>query len=123
MFVGCFLIVFGMMMLSLAKSYHEVFLAQALCVGLGAGLVYVPALAAISTQFTTRRPIAIGLASAGFEHWYVFHKKNVAAADSIRRHHLPHHVPKIAASNGIWLGCPCHSLRQTDGRLSPTDER
>lgn len=60
-----FLIVFGMMMASLATSYYQVFLAQALCVGLGSGLVSVPALAVISTRYTTKRPIAIGLASAG----------------------------------------------------------
>ena len=65
MFLGCFLEVFGMMMVSLAKTYYQVFLAQALVVGLGAGLIYIPALALISTQFTTKRPIAIGCASAG----------------------------------------------------------
>ncbi|OAP60076.1 hypothetical protein AYL99_05078 [Fonsecaea erecta] len=63
--VGCFLTVFGMMMTSLAKSYYQVFLAQGICVGMGAGLSYVPTLALISTYFTTKRPIAIGIAAVG----------------------------------------------------------
>ena len=65
MFLGCFLIVFGLMMLSLAKTYYQVFLSQGLCVGLGAGMVYIPALALISTQFTSKRASAIGCASTG----------------------------------------------------------
>ncbi|EXJ68916.1 uncharacterized protein A1O5_07848 [Cladophialophora psammophila CBS 110553] len=64
-FTGCLLTVFGMMMTSLAKSYYQVFLAQGICVGLGAGLSYVPTLALISTYFTTKRPIAIGIAAVG----------------------------------------------------------
>ena len=63
--LGCFLLVFGMMMLSLATNYWEVFLAQGICVGLGAGLVYIPSLALVATQFTTKRPWAIGCASSG----------------------------------------------------------
>jgi len=62
---GCFLTVFGMMMTSLATSYWQVFLAQGICVGLGEGMSYVPVLAVIATHFTTKRPIAIGLASLG----------------------------------------------------------
>lgn len=65
MIIGCFLIVFGMMMLSLCTSYYQILLAQGIVVGLGAGLVYIPALALISTQFTKNRPFAIGCASSG----------------------------------------------------------
>ena len=65
MATGCFLIVCGMMMLSFCKTYYQIILAQGICVGLGAGLVYIPTLAIISTQFTTKRPFAIGCASSG----------------------------------------------------------
>jgi len=99
-------------MVSLADSYLEVFLAQALCVGLGAGLVYVPALAAISTQFTTKRPIAIGLASAGSSIGTLYLSHNIVKADSFRRHHLSHYVSKVAAATWVRLGYACHSLRQ-----------
>jgi MFS family permease len=62
---GSFLTVFGMFMLSLSTKYYQVFLTQAFCVGLGQGLTYIPALALISSYFTTRRPIAIGVAAIG----------------------------------------------------------
>ncbi|KAL9085922.1 MAG: hypothetical protein Q9165_007405 [Trypethelium subeluteriae] len=65
MIVGHFLVVFGMFMLSLAKEYYQVLLAQGFCVGLGAGAINIPAFAIISSKFTTRRPLALGCASTG----------------------------------------------------------
>lgn len=65
LYLGGFLTVFGMMMLSLATRYYQIFLAQGLCVGLGCGIVYVPSLALVATSFTTRRPIAVALVSSG----------------------------------------------------------
>ncbi|KAL3466970.1 major facilitator superfamily domain-containing protein [Aspergillus heterothallicus] len=62
---GSFLVVFGMMMTSLATKYYQVILAQGFCVGIGGGIAYIPALVVISTYFTTKRPIAIGVASIG----------------------------------------------------------
>ncbi|KAJ6072818.1 hypothetical protein N7467_010903 [Penicillium canescens] len=62
---GSFLTVFGMMMTSLATSYYQVLLAQGFCVGMGGGIAYIPALVVISTNFTIKRPIAIGCASIG----------------------------------------------------------
>ncbi|CAG8975603.1 hypothetical protein HYALB_00006810, partial [Hymenoscyphus albidus] len=63
--IGCFLVVFDMIMVSICQTYLELLLAQGICTGLGAGLVYTPAIAIISTQFTTKRPFAIGCASSG----------------------------------------------------------
>ncbi|KAL4933025.1 major facilitator superfamily domain-containing protein [Aspergillus undulatus] len=62
---GSFLVVFGMMMTSLATQYYQVILAQGFCVGIGGGIAYIPSLVIISTHFTTKRPIAIGCASIG----------------------------------------------------------
>ncbi|KAJ5173304.1 hypothetical protein N7492_005897 [Penicillium capsulatum] len=79
---GSFLTVFGLMMTSLSSEYYQVktpipfrvslqliagkvLLAQGFCVGLGGGIAYIPALAVVSTRFTTKRPIAIGVASIG----------------------------------------------------------
>ncbi|KAL4944146.1 hypothetical protein BDV06DRAFT_210528 [Aspergillus oleicola] len=62
---GSFLVVFGMMMTSLATEYYQVILAQGFCVGIGGGIAYIPALVVISSNFTTKRPIAIGCASIG----------------------------------------------------------
>ncbi|KAJ5720398.1 uncharacterized protein N7483_008332 [Penicillium malachiteum] len=65
MVIGSFLTVFGLMMTSLGTEYYQILLAQGFCVGLGGGISYIPALAVVSTSFTTKRPIAIGCASIG----------------------------------------------------------
>ncbi|KAB8239082.1 hypothetical protein ETB97_002066 [Aspergillus alliaceus] len=62
---GSFLIVFGMMMTSIATEYYQVLLSQAFCVGLGGGVSYIPAIVVLSSLFTTKRPVAIGIASIG----------------------------------------------------------
>ncbi|KAF2153237.1 MFS general substrate transporter [Myriangium duriaei CBS 260.36] len=63
--VGSFLVVFGHMMLSLCTTYWQVFLSQAVCVGLGAGCLYVPGVAILSTYFKRNIGAATGLAAAG----------------------------------------------------------
>ncbi|KAK7991351.1 hypothetical protein PG988_000145 [Apiospora saccharicola] len=65
MVVGHLMVVVGMYALSAATQYWQVLLAQGFCVGIGAGAINIPALAVISSQFTTRRPIALGCASTG----------------------------------------------------------
>ncbi len=83
--VGSVMIVFGMMMLSLAREYWQILLAQGrsphsvtvfrvwstdvvtvgVCVGLGSGMLFTPGLAQITISFNKRRPIALGLAMMG----------------------------------------------------------
>lgn len=65
LFLGNFLVVFGLFMLSLAREYYQIFLAQAVCIGLGAGLLYIPSLALIGLSFSTKRSIAQGITTAG----------------------------------------------------------
>ncbi|KZF25870.1 putative MFS monocarboxylate transporter [Xylona heveae TC161] len=62
---GNFLVSFGMMMTSLGKNYWEIFLAQALCVGIGAACLFVPSVAIVATYFSTKRAVAIGISAAG----------------------------------------------------------
>lgn len=62
---GSFLVVFGHMMLSLCTEYWQALLAQAFCVGIGAGLLFVPTVSLIPTWFSTRIGLAIGIASSG----------------------------------------------------------
>ncbi|KAJ6075109.1 uncharacterized protein N7446_002886 [Penicillium canescens] len=64
-FVGSFLGVIGMMMLSLANTYYAIFLSQGVCMGLGFGLLYVPSIALVSRSFTTRRAVALGVSTSG----------------------------------------------------------
>lgn len=62
---GAFMVVFGHMMLSLAARYWQVVLAQGLCIGLGAGLMFTPAVAVLQSYFSSRIGLASGLAAAG----------------------------------------------------------
>ncbi|KAI9658272.1 MAG: hypothetical protein M1821_002405 [Bathelium mastoideum] len=62
---GSFLVVFGQMMLSLCKEYYQVLLAQAFCIGIGAGCLFVPSVAIISQYFTTKIATAMGIAAVG----------------------------------------------------------
>lgn len=62
---GTFLATFGMMMTSLADKYWQIFLAQGICVGLGAGCLFLPSVALVATYFTTKRALAIGTVASG----------------------------------------------------------
>jgi MFS family permease len=63
--IGNFGVVFGIFMLSLARTYWQVFLAQGVCMGLGAGLLYVPSLALIGLSFSKKRALAQGIVTSG----------------------------------------------------------
>lgn len=63
--VGSFMLVFGHMMLSICHVYWQVLLSQGFCVGIGAGLIYVPSVAILSTYFSTKIGAAIGIAASG----------------------------------------------------------
>ena len=62
---GNFMVIFGIFMLSLARTYWQVFLAQGVCMGLGAGLLYVPSLALIGLSFSRKRSLAQGITTSG----------------------------------------------------------
>ena len=62
---GTFLVVFGMMMTSLCKSYYQALLAQGVCVGLGTGCLFLPSVAIIATYFTSKRAFMTGIINAG----------------------------------------------------------
>lgn len=62
---GSFLVVFGLMMLSISDQYYSIFLTQGLTVGLGSGLTYIPSLAIIASYFSTKRAFALGVAASG----------------------------------------------------------
>ncbi|KAJ7626803.1 major facilitator superfamily domain-containing protein, partial [Roridomyces roridus] len=64
---GSFLCTLSLFMLSLCKpdQYYQIFLAQALGVGLGAGIMYVPSIAVISHYFQRRRTLAMCIPTSG----------------------------------------------------------
>lgn len=53
------------MMQSLGTKYYQIFLAQALTVGLGTGFIFLPSVAIVATYFTTKRALAIGITASG----------------------------------------------------------
>lgn len=61
---GC-MIVFAVMMLSLAQEYYQILLAQGICLGLGSGILFTPALAQVTVSFNKHRPIALGCSMIG----------------------------------------------------------
>ncbi|KAH8429451.1 uncharacterized protein LDX57_007113 [Aspergillus melleus] len=63
--LGSLLAVLGMFMTSLCSQYWQVFLAQALTMGLGFGCLYVPAPAVVSQYFHRNTALAMGVSSAG----------------------------------------------------------
>jgi len=83
MAIGTAVSVLAMMLTSVATKYYQYMLAQGLLFGLGVGMMCViksfslsasdnlpfqrfyPSLAAITTQFTTYRATALGIAAAG----------------------------------------------------------
>lgn len=67
MMSGSLLYIFSFFMLSLAKPqhYYQVFLPQAVGMGIGMGLVIVPAISLPSQYFRRRRSLVMGLVYAG----------------------------------------------------------
>ncbi|KAI4617495.1 uncharacterized protein J4E87_003015 [Alternaria ethzedia] len=63
--VGNFLVVLGIMMLSLSTQYWQVFLSQGVCMGMGAGLLYIPSLAMVGVWFSKKRALAMGIVMSG----------------------------------------------------------
>ncbi|KAH8926959.1 putative monocarboxylate transporter [Atractiella rhizophila] len=62
---GSILLVFSIFMLSLSNSYYQIFLSQAVGMGLGCGCLFLPTLGAVSGYFRKRRALAMGYVAAG----------------------------------------------------------
>jgi MFS family permease len=80
---GVVLQLLGIFMTSLCTTYWQIFLAQAVCLGVGNGCAFCPALSILSQYFQKYRAFAVGLAAAGAAvgglvypvliHWLIFH--------------------------------------------------
>ncbi|KAK2045098.1 major facilitator superfamily transporter [Colletotrichum somersetense] len=66
LFVSGFILVsLGMLTTSFCTRYWQFFLAQGICLGVGNGLLFCPALSTASTYFDKRRGLALGFVSIG----------------------------------------------------------
>lgn len=63
--VGSSIQVLGLFMTSLASKYWQLFLAQGICTGIGSGIIFTPSMGVLSTYFSSRRGLAIALATTG----------------------------------------------------------
>ncbi|KAL7626540.1 hypothetical protein AAE478_003312 [Parahypoxylon ruwenzoriense] len=63
--IGSVLQLLAIFMASLATEYWQLFLAQGVCGGLGAGILYCPVIACVATYFSRRRALAIALVTSG----------------------------------------------------------
>ncbi|KIS67583.1 uncharacterized protein UMAG_04680 [Mycosarcoma maydis] len=63
--VGCLLLVFSQMMVSLCSDYYQLFLAQGVGLGLGFGLVFNLAINCPAHYFNRRRGLAMGVVASG----------------------------------------------------------
>lgn len=55
----------GLIALSFASEYWQIFLAQSLCFGLGAAGVFISGLMAPGQYFGRKRPLVLGIVAAG----------------------------------------------------------
>lgn len=55
----------GMFMTSLCTQYWQLFLAQGFCTGIGSGLMFCPTMSLLSTYFSKKRALAMGIAASG----------------------------------------------------------
>lgn len=63
--LGTFLLVFGFMMSSISTKYYQIMLAQGVCVGVGTGFLFMPAVALLPQYFKKKRSLANGIAATG----------------------------------------------------------
>ncbi|KAF3059477.1 Riboflavin transporter MCH5 [Daldinia childiae] len=63
--IGSILQILAVFMASIATEYWQLFLAQGVCGGLGAGILYCPIIACVSTYFARKRALAIALVTSG----------------------------------------------------------
>lgn len=64
-FLGTCFQMLGIFTNSVCTEYWQLFLAQGVCMGIGSGCLFCPAMATVSTYFSTKRGLAIGMTACG----------------------------------------------------------
>lgn len=64
-YIGSLMVIVGVMLTSMSTEYYQVFLAQGILVGVGAGFFYIPSIALVSSYFKKRRSFAVCTAACG----------------------------------------------------------
>ncbi|KAH7127761.1 major facilitator superfamily domain-containing protein [Dactylonectria estremocensis] len=63
--VGCAFQLVGIFTASVATTYWQLLLSHGICIGIGNGCIFTPTLTILSTYFSTKRSIAIGIGACG----------------------------------------------------------
>lgn len=63
--VGAFLQLLGIFMMSLSTKYWQLMITQGVMTGIGGGLFFTPAMGLMGTYFSSKRALAIGIATTG----------------------------------------------------------
>jgi len=64
-FIGIVLQLIGVFMMSLSTKYWQLFITQGLLIGIGGGIFFCPVIGLLSTYFSKRRGLAVGLSTTG----------------------------------------------------------
>lgn len=110
------LVVAGMLLVSATSQYWQVFITQAIMMGLGFGCLYLPAPAVVSQYFHASTALAMGTSSAGSAIGTLSHKnhrniRSLSFSDSLtrvscRRCHLPNRILSPPTRRRLRLGIP-----------------
>ncbi|ANB13715.1 Mch5p [Sugiyamaella lignohabitans] len=65
LYVGTFLLTFGMMMTSISSEFYQIFLAQGVVVGIGCCCMFVVSVSVVASYFSTRRAFFVGIVASG----------------------------------------------------------
>ncbi|KAJ6619169.1 major facilitator superfamily domain-containing protein [Mycena sp. CBHHK59/15] len=115
---GSIFMCFSLFMLSLCKpeKFYQIFLAQGLGVGLGAGAVYVPSVAIVSHYFQKRRSLAMSIVASGSAFGAVIHP--IMLNNTLRRH--LGFANAVRASAGLISGLQLIACFLMHPRLPPS---
>lgn len=106
-YVGSFLVVFGMMMTSTSYLYWHVVLAQGIVVGFGCACFFIPSVAIVRLYFGKRRALAMGVAASGSSIGkYNNSTVKLYKTHHCRRGHLSHRFSTTATKAWVCLGNP-----------------
>lgn len=102
----------GLIALSFATEYWQIFLAQSICFGFGAAGTFIPALVVAGQYFKRKRALVLGLVASGSSCGeltlvcHYDHRKAVVVADGLlfRRCRFPHHACPALRPYGF----PCY---------------
>ncbi|KAJ7732035.1 major facilitator superfamily domain-containing protein [Mycena metata] len=113
---GAFLQSFSLFMLSLCKRQQlwQIFLAQGLGMGLGAGTLYIPSVVVVSHYFQKRRALAMSIVASGSSLGAVVHP--IMLNNTFQRLGFPN---AVRASAGLLSGCLLIACLLMRPRLPP----